>query len=49
MTKDEYEAAKNAWMKKEFDKDPQKPSGMIGTWGWYLKKEKEFNETLKNV
>lgn len=34
------------FIKQEYAKEPQKPNGMIGTWGWYLKKEREYKKLM---
>jgi hypothetical protein len=47
MTKEEYETARDAYFKEEYVKEPQKPNGMFGHWGWYLKKEREFKQLLE--
>lgn len=44
---DEYLKLRDAFMKEEYMKEPQKPSGMYGHWGWYIKKEREFNSMLR--
>jgi len=44
---EEYLKLRDAFMKEEFDKNPQKPNGMFGTQGWYIKKEREFREKLE--
>lgn len=44
---EEYLKVRDAFMKEEYQKEPQKPSGMIGTWGWYLKKERELHVKLR--
>lgn len=44
---EEYMKARDAFMKEEYHKDPQKPNGMAGHWGWFLKKERELKEKLR--
>lgn len=48
MTKEEYEIAKNSFIKEQYRKEPIKPSGMCGHWSWYLKQERKFNKSLKD-
>jgi hypothetical protein len=47
MTKEEYIKARDVFMKEQYNKEPQKPNGMFGHWGWYLKKEREFKKLLE--
>jgi hypothetical protein len=44
---EEYLRLRDVFMKEEFNKDIQKPSGMIGNWGWFVKKEREFQSQLR--
>lgn len=34
-------------MKEQFDKESQKPDGMYGCWAWFIKKERELQEQLR--
>ena len=43
----EYLKLRDAYMKEEYDKNPQKPNGMLGTMGWFSKKEREFQDKLR--
>ena len=38
---------RDAYMKEEYDKNPQKPNGMYGHMGWFAKKEREFEAKLR--
>ena len=42
----EYLAARDKWMKEEYEKAPQKPNGMFGHMGWFAVKSREFKEKL---
>lgn len=44
---EEYLILRDQFMKEEYEKEPQKPNGMFGHWGWYLKKEREFHSMLR--
>lgn len=44
---DEYKTLRDLYMKEEFAKADPKPNGMYGTWGWYAKKEREFQSKLR--
>ena len=44
---EEYIKLRDKFMKEEFDKEPQKPNTMLGTWGWYRRKEEEFIKKLQ--
>lgn len=44
---DEYMKVRSAFMKEEYDKEPQKPNGMYGHWGWFVKKERELQTLLR--
>lgn len=46
ITKSVYQERKSAWFKEEYQKEEQKPNGMISSWGWFLNKEREFNRIL---
>lgn len=48
MTLDEYKLAREAWVRREYDKLSQKPIGMLGHWAWYVVKEREFKKYLKD-
>ena len=44
---DEFMRLRDKFMKDEFDREPQKPNTMLGTWGWYRRKEDEFIKKLQ--
>jgi hypothetical protein len=47
ITKEEYERRKKDYWAAELDKTEVKPNGMISSWGFRLKKDRELNELLK--
>lgn len=41
--KDSYKKELDSFMKEEYSKEPQKPNGMFGHWGWYAVKKRKFD------
>lgn len=44
---EEYEKRKTQFRLDELEKEPVKPDGMIANWGFRLRKDKEFDEKMK--
>ena len=44
---DEYNKIRVEFFKEEYSKMDAKPVGLCGNWSWYLKKEKELQEKLR--
>lgn len=42
----EYQQRKTAWKKEQWDREHDKPNGMISCWGWNLRKDREFKKML---
>lgn len=43
---DEYKKLLDAYMVEQFKLTKPKPNGMMGHWGWYAVKKREFNEMM---
>lgn len=44
---EEYVEIRKKFFKEEYDKLENKPTGLCGNWSWYLRKEKELQEKLR--
>lgn len=48
ISKEDYKAQENAWIKEQYLLETRKPSGMCGNWSYRLMKEREFKEIMKS-
>jgi len=44
---EEYKSIRVDFFKEEYRKMDEKPTGLCGHWTWYLKKEQELQEKLR--
>ena len=45
---EKYKKALDEYLKEEYKKANPKPNGMMGHWGWYAMKTREFKEKWKS-
>ena len=42
----EYKRLLDEYMREQYQLTHPKPNGMMGNWGWYAVKKREFDESL---